>query len=211
MSCAFCGRTAQLSHMYLARGVTSARPQRRCKPEPSTYPQNRHRQRALLSVPVERTGDDVRRPQLWQVRFWYTSIAVMLWSLMLQNDKGLPTWADLDWPRGRWGRKSDCRAGGRRDQPGKLAPHIPATDPSFRPLETASPGALCNPDLMDVVHRTRDGPRVTPGSWRPLLSEGMHPNCLTHWRSTKPPIQVSGFGVTYIFHRTTDIALSYIP
>ena len=46
-----------------------------------------------------------------------------------------------------------------------------------------SPKALCNPGMVDVVHRVRDRPRVAPRNWESHWPAGLEPG-REHWRLT---------------------------
>ena len=84
-----------------------------------------------------------------------------------------------------------------------------STNPSFCSLQTSFPipNALRNPGLVDVVHRLRGGPRVTPGGRRPPLTGGMRSSCFTHCCQSpvRAPFLLQSFGfarVTSIYPRT---------
>ena len=82
-----------------------------------------------------------------------------------------------------------------------------STNPSFCSLQTSFPipNALRNPGLVDVVHRLRGGPRVTPGGRRPPLTGGMRSSCFTH--CCQSPVRVpSSYSQSFGFALVTSIS-----
>ena len=63
----------------------------------------------------------------------------------------------------------------------------PLTTDQFSACHLHSPSALCNPNLVNIVHRVRGGVPVDPRSWRPPLTGAKTPSYFTHCTGGLPP------------------------